>query len=625
VRLEILLKSFPSHPLALAAASLCLFIASAPAQTIVVTGVREPLALERLAADVVVIDEATIRASRADSLADLLRREAGLQLSRTGGPGHGTGLFIRGANSGQTVVLVDGVRIGSATLGQPYLDGLALAQVERIEVLRGPGSSVYGADAIGGVVQVFTRRGAAGQRLDAQAAVGGYQSLEASLGASGRQGRWDLAASASHEQSDGVSTLRPGDAFGNHNPDADGYRLGSVQAQVGFHPAEGHRVAVNLLRSHSNAQFDSSQYLPPDYTQDNTPDFRDRLDTAVSALDWRGPLGASLTGSARLSESLDDLESGADVIDRYRTERRALSLQLAWATGPMGELVAGLDHTLDRARSSSYLEDAERRTTALVLALTGSRNGWSWQGDVRHDDSSDFGGETTARLGGGVTLAPGLRLRALAGSTFRAPSFNDLYYPGYGVPTLQPERGRSVEAGLDWRTEATQAAVTLYRNRVSELIGYESDRSFCPPDPGYDFGCARNIRNATLAGATISARHRRAALTLKAQFDWLDASDDDSGAPLARRAERQATLGAGWTAGAWSLGAGVLYLGERPDAGQVLAAETTLDLGAQWRLGPRWTLQAKLLNATDRSTEPARDYQGLGRQAWLGLRFEGGL
>jgi vitamin B12 transporter len=622
------LNRFPLNRLANAARAAAFFSLLSPAlhaQTIVVTGVREPLALERLAADVVVIDEATIRNSRADSLADLLRREAGVQLSRTGGPGHGTGLYIRGANSGQTVVLVDGVRIGSATLGQPFFDGLGLAQIERIEVLRGPGSSIYGADAIGGVVQVFTRRGEAGSRFDAQAAVGGYGSLDVSAGASGRQGRWDLAASASHEQSDGVSTLRPGDTFGNYNPDDDGYRLSSAQAQIGFHPAEGHRVGLSVMRSHSNAQYDSSEYLPPSFTQDNTPDFRDRLDTAVTALDWRGALSAGLTGSARLSQSTDDLESGASVTDRYRTERRAASAQLAWATGPLGELVGAIDYSLDRASSSAYLEDVERRTTAIVLALTGSSNGWSWQGDVRYDDSSDFGGETTARLGGGVTLAPGLRLRALAGSTFRAPSFNDLYFPGYGVPTVQPESGRSVEAGLDWRTETTQAAVTLFRNRVSDLIGYESDRSFCPPDPAYDFGCARNIRSATLAGATVSARHRIDALALKAQLDWLDASDDDTGAPLARRAERQATLGADWTAGAWSLGASVLYLGERPDAGKVLASETTLDLGAQWRFAPRWTLQAKLLNATDRDTEPARDYQGLGRQAWLGLRFEGGL
>ena len=132
------------------------FAAAQSTPAIVVTGTREPLASERLAADVVVIDADTVRASTADSLADLLRREAGVQISRSGGPGQSSGLFIRGAASQQSVVLVDGVRVGSATLGFAALEALSLASVERIEVLRGPGSSVYGADAVGGVVQIFT-------------------------------------------------------------------------------------------------------------------------------------------------------------------------------------------------------------------------------------------------------------------------------------------------------------------------------------------------------------------------------------------------------------------------------------------------------------------------------------
>jgi vitamin B12 transporter len=136
---------------------------------VVVTGAREPLAPERVAGDVVVIDEETIRATLADSLGDLLRREAGVQLSRAGGPGQGTGVLLRGAGAGQTVVLVDGVRVGSATLGLAALEQLGLAQVERIEILRGPGSTLVGADAIGGVVQVFTRRGTAAPRLELQA------------------------------------------------------------------------------------------------------------------------------------------------------------------------------------------------------------------------------------------------------------------------------------------------------------------------------------------------------------------------------------------------------------------------------------------------------------------------
>ncbi len=595
------------------------------AQTIVITGSREPLPLERLAADVVVIDAATIRASGADSVADLLRREAGMQLSRTGGPGHGSGVFIRGAFSGQTVVLIDGVRVGSATLGQPSLDAVPLSQIERIEVLRGPGSSLYGADAIGGVVQIFMRRAEAGTQFDASAAVGGYGSLERSAGVRSRQGAWDLAASLAHEKSDGVSTLRPGDQFGNYNPDRDGYRLDSAQARIGWRPAAGQRVGLTLLRSRLNAQYDGSEFLPPTFAQDNTPDFRERQDTEVGAIDWRGDVGAGVVASARASRSVDEARSGAGAIERFRTTRQQFGAQLAWNTGVAGQVVGALEHNDDRASATPFSADVKRRNIAAVLALSGDAGAWSWQGELRRDDSSDFGGVTTARLGGGWQLLPGLKLRALAGSTFRAPSFNDLYYPGYGVATLQPERGRSAEIGLNWRGAGSEAAATVFRNRVRDLVGYEGDRSFCPPDPAYDFGCARNINRAQLDGSTLSALQRLGGWTLKAQADFLTARDETTGARLSRRAAHQETLAADWTGSAFSAGASVLRLGARPDGGKDLAAETTLDLKAAWRLAPGWTLQAKLLNATDRSTEPARDYQGLGRQAWLGVRFEGGL
>ena len=616
---------------ALLSFSLSTLAAAAAAQTVVITGSREPLAPERLAADVAVIDSDTIRLSTADSLADLLRREAGLQLSRNGGPGQSSGLFIRGTASQQSLVLVDGVRVGSATLGYAAVEALSLSQVERVEVLRGPGSSVYGADAVGGVVNLITRRGTGAPQFDGRVAVGGYGSSEASAGVrgafgpggpNGTSGAFDYAAVLSSERSKGVSALRPGDQFGNYNPDRDGYQLDAAQLRVGFKPAAGHRVGLSVLQTRLNAQYDASEFLPPTFAQNAAPDFRTRLRTGVAALDWRGEIATGLVGSARASRSEDDARSGGTAVDRFRTVRQLGVAQLAWQTGVLGQLVAALEHQRDEATSTSYVAGVQRSNNALALELTGAAGPWSWQTDARRDDNSDFGGISTARLGGGYTLLPGLRLRALAGTTFRAPSFNDLVFPGYGVPTLRPERGQSVEVGIHWRAAHSEAAATVYRNSVRDLIAYESDASRCPPDPAYAFGCAANIDRARLQGATLSGMQRVGPWTLKAQVDFLRARDTLTGAPLPRRASEQATLGADWTAGAWSAGASVLRLGSRPDGGKTLAAETTLDLSGTWRFAPAWALQAKLLNATDRDREPARDYQGLGRQAWLVLRYE---
>lgn len=613
------------HPLRLAAAAIAAATSFAAQSDgpVVVTASREPLALQRLAADLAPIEADRVQGSSADSLADLLRREAGAQLSRNGGPGHASGLSIRGAPATQVVVLVDGMRVGSATLGSVALESLPLAQVDRIEVLRGPGSSLYGADAVGGVVQVFTKTGQPGVQAEGRAAVGGYGSREAAAGLRGAQGPWDWAATLSHEASDGVSTLRPGDLFGNHNPDRDGHRLDAAQLRLGYAPVRGQRFGASWLRTRLDSRYDSSEFLPPSFAQDNAPDFRTRQATEVATLDWRGTLNETLAASARAARSTDDTRDGGTVVDRFRTERRLVAAQLAWRAGAAGQFVGALERQDDRGRSTSYAAPVQRRNTAVVVEWTGRFGAFAWQADARRDDASDHDAVGTGRLGGSVQLTPGLRLRALAGSTFRAPSFNDLYFPGYGVPTLRAERGRSAEIGLNWRDEHGEAALTLWRNRVRDLIGYQPDASQCPPDPAYAFGCAGNTARATLHGATLSARQRLAAAwTLRGQLDFLEARDEASGRRLPRRAAHQASAEAAWTQGAWSASAALLRVGARPDAGKQLAAETTLDLQAGWRFAKGWQVQGKLLNATDRDLEPARDYQGLGRQGWLVLRHD---
>jgi vitamin B12 transporter len=598
--------------------------ATVSAQTVVVTGSREPLPLERLAADVVVIEGVALRDTHADSVADLLRREAGLQLSRSGGPGQATGLFIRGAASQQTLVLVDGVRIGSATLGFTAVESLSLAGIERIEVLRGPGSSLFGADAVGGVVNVITRGADGGTGADARVAVGGYGAREAAGGWRGRVGPLSLALTLASERDDGISAVAPGDRFGSHNPDADGHQRDSAQLRLGLVVAPGHRLGLTLLGTRVDAQYDGADYNPPTFAPDPSADFRTRLGTAVQALDWRGALGGGLTGSVRVARSTDDTRSGSSGADRFRTERRHVQAQLAFNGGPALQAVLALEQQDDDARSTSYAAPVSRRNRALALEFTGSRGPLAWQADVRRDDASDHGAVTTGRLGGSLGLGSGWRVRTLAGSSFRAPSFNDLYFPGYGVPGLKAERGRSAELGAAWKDGNTELTLTTWRNRVDDLVAYEPAAARCPPSPGYAFGCAANVAEARLSGTTLAATHGWGAWRWRAQLDALRARDGLTGQPLPRRAEAQATLAADWQQGAWIYGASLVHLGERPDGGLDLAAETTLDLSARWRFAPGWQLSARLDNATDEARVPVRDYQGLGRQAWLVLRWETG-
>jgi vitamin B12 transporter len=594
---------------------------------IVITAARLPLPAAQAAADVVVITRAAIEASATDSVEELLRREAGVQLSRGGGVGQSAGLLIRGASSAQTLVLVDGVRIGAATAGQAEFEALSLASIERIEVLRGPASSLFGADAVGGVVHIFTRRSAsASAPLSLRAAVGGLGLRELSAAASAQGPGWALDASLAHEAARGASALRPGDAFGNYNPDADGFVRRSATAGLAWALTPQQRLLARAHAARLNAQYDGADYLPPSFAPDTSADFRNRVQVHSALLRHEGRWSPAWASDVQVSTQESDGRQGGRSVDRFQTQREELRAQVSHAPSASATWALAWESLREQALSSVYLAPAKRDNQAVVLAYSrheGPGQPWAAQAEVRHDHSSVYGDVATGRLGTSWRVSPGLRLRALAGSTFRAPSFNDLVYPGYGVPGLKPERGLSTELGVVHQHGPWSAQATLFRNRVRSLIAYEPLASRCPPGPAYAFGCAANIGRAQLQGLQLGGGYREGAFSLRAQLDWLDAKDRATGTRLVRRAAHQQTLAATWRAGAWTWAADGLHVGARPEGGRLLAAYSLLDLKATWQGGPAWALEFKVNNALNEDHEPARDYRGAPRQAAVVWRWSG--
>lgn len=526
-------------------AACCLFLvaliplgafAQSQLDPVVVTGTREPQTLSRSTADIVVIDADTIRDSTADSIEDLLRREAGMQLTRNGGPGQSSGFFIRGASTNGTVVLIDGVRVGSATVGQAEFESLSLAQIDHIEVRRGPASSLYGADAVGGVVQIFTRRGEGSPRVVAHAAIGGYGSQQGDLGVSGSQGGFDYSVAAGRERSDGVSALRPNDQFGDYNPDKDGYGRSFGQARLGYAPASGQHIGITLMETRLNAQYDSAEFNPPDFNADPSPDFRNHLTTKLASIDYRGVLSSRWTTTLQASKNIDDDNSGGTTLSRFKTDREQATWQNALQVGVDQQIVLGYEYLHEAVQADVFTDQPERNNNALIAGYSGAFGASNLEASLRRDDNSVYGDNTTGSLGYSYGLTPQFKLRALGGTTFRAPTFNDLFYPGFGVSTVQPERGRSFEVGAEWQSGGSRASATVYRNDVSDLIGFQPDATQCPPDPAYAFGCAANTSRARLQGATLTGAQRWGGLDLRAVVDLVDAKDRDTGVRLARRA-----------------------------------------------------------------------------------------
>ena len=302
------------------------------------------------------------------------------------------------------------------------------------------------------------------------------------------------------------------------------------------------------------------------------------------------------------------------------TRRDQTTWQNAIALAAEQQLLLAYEHVEEKASTDAYA--AARRNDAGVLGYSGSFGAFTLQADARRDDNSAYGGNTTGRVGGSFEVLRGVKLRALAGTTFRAPTFNDLFFPNFGVATIRPERGRSVEVGASWQGDDASVSATLYRNRVRDLIVFAPDPASCPADPAYAFGCAANVGRARLQGATFAASGRWRGFDARANVDLLDATDANTGVRLTRRAAHQESVAVDHESGAWRIGASALFVGARPDNGVVLGGYGIVDLRVAWGAQPTWRVEARLHNALDRRVEPLRDYRGLGRQAWLGIRYD---
>lgn len=607
---------------------------------VVVTATREAQPLADAVSDVVLIEAQQMRDSGLRSVDDALRQYAGLQLARNGGPGQSGGYFLRGVAANGVVVLVDGVRVGSATLGQAQFGAMDLSQFERIEVVRGAASGLYGADAVGGVINLITRRGSGSPLFRAHAALGGYGGREADASLSGAAptglGQLDYAVSVGRQQNHGVSAIRPGDSNGYYNPDRDGFRRTVGTVNVGLSPAPGHRVGVVATQSKLNAQYDSAQYDAATGQSNALLDFRNRLTTRSTALDYRGRLTGRWDTSAQVAHAVDDAKSGAADPDRYRTTRNQLTWQNTLHWQPGQQLVLGWEYLQEKVTAASYAtpgtggagaqpDHRSRHNQGLLAGYTGHfGRATGVEASLRHDHNSAYGNATTGSLGVSQVLTGPLKLRAQLATSFRAPTFNDLYYPNYGVSTLAPEKGRAMEIGLVWQVRGTRATATVYRNRVRNLIGYDPDTTGTTCPAGY-YGCASNTGKATLQGATLQTTHDWKMVRLGATLDFLDARDDTTGKRLNRRAAHQASVMADYLGQGWTAGATLVRVGSRPDGTARLGAYSVLDLRARWDVDSRWALEASVLNATDRDVEPVRGYQALGRQFWLGARVSLGL
>ena len=602
--------------LALALPAFTASAASDPAtelDEVLVTATRTEIALRDSLSPAQVIGRAEIERSQATSLQQLLSGRAGINLTNMGGLGKQTSLFLRGAGSNQLLVLVDGVRIGSATAGLPALQDLPVELIERIEIVRGPHSSLYGADAIGGVIQIFTRRERSGLQPRAMVGAGSNHLREASAGIGGGNERGWFGADFAFLRTDGINACE-GTAAGwgagcfADEPDRDGYRNRSASLRGGGKFGDAWTLEGSALRAEGYNHYDGSW---ANYSETVQQVYTGKLRYAPSArMAWQATVGRSRDES-------DDFGS-AGFVGGLQTRRDQAALQGDFVLKPGQQLTAGADWLDDHITGSTAYDVDSRDNTGVFAEYQGRFGPQQLQAGLRYDDNEQFGSHTTGNLGWGWHFDGGLLLSARYSTGFRAPSFNDLYYPYYGNPDLQPEESKNLNLALSGQVQAWRWTLDVFENRVDDLISFDST-TFLPG----------NIDTARLRGGEITVATTVAGWDLSAQYSHVDPRNRSQGANrgklLPRRARDTGRIDLDRDFGDFAFGTTVNAAGSRFDDAANLVrvgGYATVDLRVEYAFHSDWTVLARVTNLFDRDYQLVDWYNQPGREFGLNLRWQ---
>ncbi len=570
-----------------------------------VTANRNPTSIDKTLASVSIIVRADIEQSQAPDLAELLSQQTGLDVVRSGGSGSNVSIFTRGSNSNHTLILINGVRVNTAVQGSFDISHLPLAMIERIEIVRGPRAAFWGSDAIGGVIQIFTRE--AGQFVELRA--GSYGRAEVDAGFFVGDTENNFGISLGYGRAGGFSATNANEPFGSFNADNDGFenRHLLLQAKTDI---ESYKLNVFASATNADIEFDQGE---------------SSTENRELGLNLQGDFTENWQHTVTLGHAREALET--PVFTSVFGSRRTT---LDW----LHNIKAGEQHRfnigLNASRESGFSDDGfarfdqDRRNTGLFAAWQAEFTRNQWELSVRYDDNNQFGNKTTGQAAWGFKLSDEIKLRASWGQGFRAPNFNELYYPGFfglfaGNPNLQPESSESAELGLNFKlNNQQQLEVSAYHTRVEDLIAFE----------GANFS-ATNIKNARLKGLEAEYQFNSDAFSLKANAAWQDARDLDNDTKLLRRADRKLNINSHFKINEqWSWGLDLQAASKRPDFDN-FATPGPDDTGGYGRLDARlsyafgkdWSLEARLENLGDKSYELIRGYNTAGRSGLLTLRW----
>jgi len=586
-------------------------VSAVPLDTVVVTASRTRQALADALPQTTVFDRQAIQDSGASDLASLLSMAPGVQISSSGSFGSTAGLYLRGADSTHTLILIDGVRVDSTSLGAAELAQLQLDQIDRVEIVNGNVSALYGSGAIGGVVQVFTKKGGDHTpyfNFETELGSYGTQRQRASVGgALDADGSTTFDVTVSRFKTDGFASINTQLAPGA-NPNPDGFQNTSVNATLKHQFNDGWDVGATFYESTGRDYFTSAYDALPTDINDEENSVR-----ALSAFvdgkltsQWTTHLKAAV-GDDQTTAYLNQAENG-----RYNSSNRQLTWQNEYALTSGQKILFGYEH-LEQTLNSDQYSVPDRNVNSGFVGYEGKFGASQIQLNVRHDQYSDFGGANSYYAGYGYNLTPQWKFIASYSDAFTAPSFNQLYYPNYGNPALLPERSHSMEAAIQYDAkDLGLVRVTAFQTRYTNLIN--------AVDVGNFNYIAENIGHAEVQGVETSWAGQIGLTDVRASFTIQDPVNLDTDSDLPQRSRRFLTLSANRSYANWRFGGQWQVSAARMDSSGVnLGGFGLLDLTARYNITKSWYVTGSFDNVFNKKYETVYTYNTPGRGAYITL------
>jgi len=605
MKLSPLAAQFGTVTLCLLASPLVLAEETTTLDEIVVTADRKARTVDETLAPVSIITRKDIEQYQATSVPEVLRRLPGITLSNSGGVGKATSVFIRGTNSSHVLVLVDGIKMGSATTGMVAFEDLPLDQVERIEVVRGPRSSLYGSEAIGGVIQIFTRKGGKGFQPEISISAGSNNTQKANVNLAGGNTTTWYNLNAGTEQTDGFNATA-----NDREPDADGYERDSVALRAGHRFANGTDVDVSLLQAQGSNDYDGAFGNQGEFVQQ-----------AVSGK-LRQTLGNQAVLTAQLGQSKDESDNfkDGDFKSRFNTTRTTATVQADVQITSNSSLTVGIDQQNDKVDSNTTYDVTSRDNTGVFSSYQHSIDATQFDVSARHDDNEQFGKHTTGGVAVGRDFNNGMRVTAAYGTAFKAPTFNNLYFPFSGDASLQPEESQNVEVGVSGKATSNKVhwSANAFSNTIDNLISY--------PPPTYKVS---QTDKARIQGVELSAGTQLAGWEVNTNLTLQkpeNRNGADAGNNLILRPERLASMDIDRDLGKFRVGATVRgesqrYTDTANTESKKLSGYGTLDLRADYQVAKSWTVGAKLSNVLDKDYQTNNGYNQDGVNGLVTVKY----